>query len=137
MKNLHSFLTAFLLIVCTSLVAQTQWDIEGTLLNEYDLVTGVQIPWDIQWGPDDMLWSTTRPGEVLRIDPETGSYDEVLDISVFGGNGAEPGLLGMAFHPDWSNSQKVFLVYCSGTNWNNASERLSVFDWNGYQLVNE
>ena len=43
MKNLHSFLTAFLLIVCTSLVAQNQWDIEGTILNEYDLVTGIDV----------------------------------------------------------------------------------------------
>ncbi|MBM72447.1 MAG: glucose dehydrogenase [Crocinitomicaceae bacterium] len=137
MKNLHSFLTAFALFLCTSSVAQTQWDIEGTLLNEYDLVTGVQIPWDIQWGPDDMLWSTTRLGDVLHIDPETGSYTVVLDLNVFGGDGAEPGLLGMAFHPDWENNQKVFLVYCTGFNWNNASEKLSVFDWNGTNLVNE
>ncbi len=137
MKNLHSFLTAFLLIVCTSLIAQTQWDIEGTILNEYDLVTGLDVPWDIQWGPDDMIWSTTRPGNVYVIDPETGSYNEVLDINVFGGTGSESGLLGMAFHPDWENSPKVYLVYCSGTNWNNASEKLSVFDWNGSQLINE
>ncbi len=137
MKNLHSFLTVLLLIVSTSSFAQTQWDIDGTLLNEYDLVTGLQIPWDIQWGPDDMLWSTTRPGDVVRINPETGSYEVILELDVFGGNGSEPGLLGMAFHPDWENSQKVYLVYCSGSNWSNSNEKLSVFDWNGTELVNE
>jgi|TARA_B110000116_G_scaffold243584_1_gene233507 glucose/arabinose dehydrogenase len=137
MKNIPTLFAAILLFVSSSSQAQTQWDIEGTLLNEYDLVTGLQIPWEILWGPDDMLWATTRPGDVLRIDPETGSYTNVLNIDVFGGNGAEPGLLGMAMHPDWENTPKVFLVYCTGSSWSNASENLSVFDFDGENLVNE
>lgn len=135
MKNLLTLLTALLLFSTSSYVAQTEWDIEGTTLIETNLVTGVHIPWDIQWGPDDMLWATTRPGEVIRINPETGSYTTVVDVDPW--SGGEPGLLGMAFHPDWENSPKVYLVYTTGTNWNNASENLSVFDWDGSQLVNE
>ena len=135
MKNLLTLLTALFLVSTSSIVAQTEWDIEGTTLIETNLVTGVHIPWDIQWGPDDMLWATTRPGEVIRINPETGSYTTVVDVNPW--SGGEPGLLGMAFHPDWENSPKVYLVYTTGTNWNNASENLSVFDWDGSQLVNE
>ena len=135
MKNLLTLLTALLLFSTSSIVAQTEWDIEGTTLIETNLVTGVNIPWDIQWGPDDMLWATTRPGDVIRIDPETGSYTTVIDVNPW--SGGEPGLLGMAFHPDWENTPKVYLVYTTGTNWNNASENLSVFDWDGSQLVNE
>lgn len=135
MKNLLTLLTALLLFSTSSFVAQTEWDIEGTTLIETNLVTGVHIPWDIQWGPDDMLWATTRPGDVIRIDPETGSYTTVVDVDPW--SGGEPGLLGMAFHPDWENTPKVYLVYTTGTNWNNASENLSVFDWDGSQLVNE
>ena len=137
MKNMQAFFGAILLLLSFNSSAQTQWDIEGTLLNEYDLVTGVSIPWEILWGPDDMIWCTTRPGDVLRINPETGSYNTILELNVFGGNGAEPGLLGMVLHPDWDNTQKVYLVYCHGSNWSNAEERLSVFDWNGTSLVNE
>ena len=137
MKNISSLFAAILIFVSSTSLAQTQWDIEGTILNEYDLVTGLQIPWEILWGPDDMLWATTRPGDVLRIDPETGSYTNVLNIDVFGGNGAEPGLLGMAMHPDWDSTPKVFLVYCTGSSWNNASENLSVFDFDGENLINE
>lgn len=135
MKNHLTLLTALLLFSTSSIVAQTEWDIEGTTLIETNLVTGVNIPWDIQWGPDDMLWATTRPGDVIRIDPETGSYTTVVDVNPW--SGGEPGLLGMAFHPDWENTPKVYLVYTTGTNWNNASENLSVFDWDGSQLVNE
>ena len=121
----------------TNSIAQDTWDIEGTILTEYDLVTGLQVPWEILWGPDDMIWSTTRLGDVFRINPETGAYTNVLNLTVFGGNGSEPGLLGMAMHPDWENTPKVYLVYNWGTSWSNAAERLSVFDWDGSQLVNE
>jgi glucose/arabinose dehydrogenase len=137
MRNLQTFFGACLLLISSTTFSQTQWNVDGTLLNEYDLVTGLQIPWEILWGPDDMIWATTRPGDVVRINPETGSYTNVLSLSVFGGNGAEPGLLGMAMHPDWENNQKVFLVYCTGSSWSNASEKLSVFDWDGTSLVNE
>ena len=87
MKNLQTFFGALLLLLSFNSSAQTQWDIEGTLLNEYDLVTGVSIPWEILWGPDDMIWCTTRPGDVLRINPETGSYNTILELNVLGGNG--------------------------------------------------
>lgn len=137
MNKLLTLFASALIFLSADIQAQTQWDIDGTLLNEYDLVTGLQVPWEILWGPDDMIWATTRPGNVYRIDPETGSYTTVLDIDVFGGNGAEPGLLGMTMHPDWENNQKVYLVYCTGSSWSNASENLSVFDWNGTALVNE
>ncbi len=115
---------------------QTTWNLEQTVLTEYDLVSGVNIPWELLWGPDDMLWCTTRHGDVLHIDPITGAYETVLELDVFGGSG-EPGLLGMALHPEWNTTPKVFLAYTTGTGWSNAAENLSVFDWNGTSLVNE
>ena len=123
------------LLSASSLWGQT-WQVGNTTLTETDLVTGVSLPWELLWGPDDHLWCTTRPGEVLRIDPTTGSYTSVLELSVMNNGNGEPGLLGMAMHPDWANTPKVYLVYCTGSGWN-GEERLSVFDWNGTQLVNE
>ncbi len=138
MKTILPFLLSAASILATHgvLLAQTEWQIGETTLVEYDLVTGVQIPWEILWGPDDMLWCTTRYGDVLRIDPLSGTYDEVLSLNVFGGSG-EPGLLGMAMHPEWDTEPKVFLVYTAGSSWQNAEERLSVFEWNGSSLINE
>ncbi len=140
MKYLQTLFIAILTLglgfMSTNNIAQDTWDIEGTILTEYDLVTGLQVPWEILWGPDDMIWSTTRPGDVFRIDPETGAYTNVLQLTVTGNGGSEPGLLGMAMHPDWEITPKVFLVYNTGTN-SNITERLSVFDWNGSQLVDE
>ena len=132
----HAALVALLVSLVGAARAQTTWQIGETTLVEYDLVSGVQIPWELTWGPDDMLWCTTRYGDVLHIDPVSGSYETVLTLNVFGGSG-EPGLLGMALHPEWETTPQVFLAYCYGSSWTNAVERLSVFDWNGTALVNE
>jgi hypothetical protein len=39
-------------------------------------------------------------------------------------------------HPDWENSPLVYIVYCTGSG-GNGIEHLSVFEWNGTELVNE
>ncbi|MEY3398976.1 MAG: hypothetical protein RL220_1570, partial [Bacteroidota bacterium] len=86
--------------------SQPTWTVGNTTLTEYDLVTGLDIPWEILWGPDDHIWATERVGRVIRIEPSTGNYTVVLDLTsvVFEQGESEPGLLGMAMHPDWSNT---------------------------------
>ena len=129
-------LLIFFLLCPLAILAQPTWQLDETTLLEYDLVTGVNVPWDLVWGPDDMLWCTTRHGEVLHIDPSTGAYQTVLELDVYGGFG-EPGLLGMAMHPDWDNNPSVFLVYTAPSQGNGAVEHLSAFQWDGESLLNE
>jgi len=122
------------LVPVTSL-AQDSFTIGNTTLFATDLVTDSEIPWEIIWGGDDMLWCSERKGRVIRIDPSSGDYTTVLDLNVtFNGSG-EPGLLGMVQHPDFPEDPRVWLVYCDGQN--SVSEHLSVFEWNGTELVNE
>lgn len=135
MKLKFAFLGVFALVASTAMTQPT-WEIGTTTLTEYDLVTGMQLPWEILWGPDDHLWMTSRKGEVLRINPATGDYTTVLEKNVMNGGNGEPGMLGMAMHPDWENTPQVFVVYCAGTSWN-GEEYLSVFDWDGTALINE
>jgi aldose sugar dehydrogenase len=120
-----------------TMLAQT-WTIGNTTLTESDVVTGLDVPWEILWGPDDFIWATTRSGEVLHIEPSTGNYTSILDLTdaVPDGGSSEPGLLGMVLHPDWANTPKVFVVYNYMTG-NNIRERLASYDWNGTSLVNE
>ena len=133
-KKLNFVLIA--LVVSLAALAQPTWEVGNTTLTEYDLVTGVQIPWEILWGPDGHLWMTSRKGEVLRIDPASGNYTVVLEKTVMNGGNGEPGMLGMAMHPDWDNTPLVYIVYCTG-NGGNGIEHLSSFEWNGSELVNE
>jgi glucose/arabinose dehydrogenase len=135
MRTLRTLLLAAL-IGTSSLQAQTTWTLDSTVLVQTDVVTGITRPWEILWGPDDYIWATCRNGDVLHIDPVTGNYTTILELTVSNNGSGEPGLLGMALHPDFSNTPKVFLVY-NYSQGNSVKERLSSFDWNGTALTNE
>lgn len=134
-----SFLIPLSFLVLSSSCARSQdtWQVGNTTLTERDLATGIVVPWEILWGPDDHIWVTERRGKILRIEPESGNIQTVLDHTgpVTDGNG-EPGMLGMALHPDFENTPLVYVVYNYGSGWD-ISERLSTFEWNGTNLVNE
>jgi aldose sugar dehydrogenase len=117
--------------------AQT-WTVGSTTLTESDVVTGLDVPWEILWGPDDFIWATTRSGAVIHIEPSTGNYTTILDLTnvVPDEGSSEPGLLGMVLHPDFANSPLVYLVYNYMVG-NSIKERLVSYDWNGTALVNE
>jgi glucose/arabinose dehydrogenase len=135
MRTLRTLIAASLLSA-SAVQAQTTWTLDSTVLVQTDVVTGITRPWEILWGPDDYIWSTCRNGDVLHIDPVTGNYTTILELTVSNNGSGEPGLLGMALHPDFTNTPKVFLVY-NYSQGNSVKERLSSFDWNGTSLTNE
>lgn len=137
MNQLRNLTLAAMLMLGFAAKAQT-WQVGNTTLTESNLATGINLPWEILWGPDDYIWCTTRPGKLLRIDPNTGNYTTVLDkSSLMPYSGAsEPGMLGMAIHPDFANTPTVYVVY-NFFQGQNIRERLSAFTWDGTNLVNE
>src|SRR5215467_11856445 len=45
------------------------------------IVSGLEGPWEVTWGPDNMLWVTERTGKrVTRIDPATGEQTVAVTI---------------------------------------------------------
>jgi glucose/arabinose dehydrogenase len=135
MRTLKTLLAASMLSAST-LQAQTTWTLDSTVLVQTDVVTGITRPWEILWGPDDYIWASCRNGDVLHIDPVTGNYTTILELTVSNNGSGEPGLLGMALHPDFANTPKVYAVY-NYSQGNSVKERLSSFDWNGTTLSNE
>ena len=69
------------------------------------IVNGLNFPWQLLWGPDNMLWVTERPGRISRVDPNTGSVSPLATIDEVFPNG-EGGLLGMVF-----NSGSLYIAY--------------------------
>ena len=130
MIHILSMLTTF------SAWSQTTITIGNTTLTERAVAIGLEVPWEILWGPDDHIWATERRGRVLRINPENGNFVTVLDIESKVLSGGEPGLLGMALHPDFQNEPKVYLVYNYEEGFS-IKERLVRFDWDGEALTNE
>jgi glucose/arabinose dehydrogenase len=135
MKNI--LLLAFLTIGFIN--AQIQ--VGSTILQEREVVNGLDVPWEIKWGPDsngdeDFLWVTERSGIISRINVETGEKHVILDIQNNVTTEAESGLLGMEFHPDFANNSIVFIVYTYYQGWD-IKERLSAFTYNSNQDILE
>jgi glucose/arabinose dehydrogenase len=63
--------------------------------------------WVGQAPGDDALWVTEQPGRVIRLDGDhrTVALDFSDDVTL----GAEQGLLGIAFHPDFATDRRVYL----------------------------
>lgn len=70
----------------------------------------LSFPWEIIWGPDDHIWMTERGGRISRIEPKSGTVQELLTVSEVQANG-EGGLLGMALHPSFSQQPYVYIVF--------------------------
>jgi len=81
-----------------------------TRIDTLTVASNLNTPWEILWGPDDHIWFTERFGRISRLNPLSGEITEVAIIEEVHEQG-EGGLLGMALHPDFSNTPHVFLVY--------------------------
>jgi aldose sugar dehydrogenase len=88
---------------------------------------------EILWGPDNFIWATERRGRVLRINPTTGNVQTILNIQTLVESGGEPGLLGMALHPDFINTPLVYLVYNYPLG-GDVAEKVVSYRWNGTAL---
>lgn len=62
---------------------------------------GLESPWEMVWGPDDLLWVTERTGKrIVRVDPENGSPSVAVEIPDAYQAVGQDGVLGMALHPE-------------------------------------
>ncbi|MCU0326784.1 MAG: PQQ-dependent sugar dehydrogenase [Spirosomaceae bacterium] len=75
-----------------------------------EVKTGLTMPWEILWGPDDYIWMTEKGGTISRLNPADGTKNIILTISEVLNYG-EGGLLGMVLHPDFANNPYVYIVY--------------------------
>ncbi|MEQ1676186.1 MAG: PQQ-dependent sugar dehydrogenase [Chitinophagaceae bacterium] len=97
------------------------------------IVTGLNFPWEITWGPDNFIWMTERGGKISRVNPATGAVTPVHTITEVVANG-EGGLLGMVLHPNFATTPHVFAAY----NYNSGGykEKIVRFTYNGTTLTN-
>jgi PQQ-dependent dehydrogenase (s-GDH family) len=80
------------------------------------LVSGLEGPWELTWGPDNMLWVTERTGKrITRIDPASGQRSVAIAIAEVSAPGSQDGLLGMALHPELLQETGNNYVYAAYT----------------------
>jgi glucose/arabinose dehydrogenase len=98
------------------------------------IVSNLNFPWEILWGPDNFIWMTERGGRVSRVNPATGVVTPLLTIPDVVSNG-EGGLLGMVLHPNFLIIPQVFVVY-DYNNGANYREKVVRYTYNGTTLTN-
>lgn len=81
---------------------------EATVLTE-DLAA----PWEMIWGPDNMLWVTEREGsKVVRINPANGEKKVAATIEGVFADMQHNGLLGLAFAPGMTAKKgQIYLTH--------------------------
>jgi len=96
------------------------------------VVTGLDTPWDLAWGPDEQIWVTERGGRVSRVNPASGQRSTAGQIPNVAESG-ESGLMGIAFYPDFAAQPYVYLThsYLQGGSLRN---RLVRVRWDGQTL---
>lgn len=96
----------------------------ATPLRVETLVSGLDTPWDLAWGPDGAIWVTERPGTISRVDAATGAITRVGHVDVV--EVSESGLMGIAFHPDFASQPYVYVThsYRSGRDIRNRLVRM-------------
>lgn len=126
--------------ILSAFYSQSQQTVQvgNTELNVREVTTGLDVPWEMKWGPDNFLWITEREGIVSRVNVATGQKNVILNIENVVWSSGESGLLGMEIHPDFNNgSPYVFLAYTYQDN--GEKERISAFEYDETNdtLINE
>ena len=107
----------------------TGGDINALQIRLDEIASGIPFPVFATSIPgDDRIFVLERQGRVVVID-ETGlRTDPFVDLTDrVGSGGIENGLLGMAFHPDYSSNGRLFLYYTD----TDLDSRLSEFSTTG------
>ena len=91
-------------------------DLPDVELKSKIVVSGLNLPWEMVYGPDNFIWFTEKSGKISRLNPATGQIVPLLSIADVRTNG-EGGLLGMTLHPDFSSNPYVYVVYGYGSTY--------------------
>ncbi len=111
-------------LVCASLLvaatpdapAQTSFTVGANTVNVVEIATGLEVPWDMNLGPDGWIWFTQANGQVYRLHPDEGTLELVHTVADVVVSGFTAGLHSMAFHPDFATEPYVYLHYMISTD---------------------
>jgi len=80
------------------------------------IASGLANPWEVAWGPDNMLWVTERTGKrIVRVDPASGAIKVAATLNDAASPGGQDGVLGMALHPGLLKGKGADYVYVAYT----------------------
>lgn len=115
-------------------LTKVKYQEDSISIDETIVATGLDVPWEITWGPDNWIWFTEQKGLVRKVNPLTGETKIVLSIPDVHMQRAV-GLLGLAIHPDVKRFPYVFFDY-SYRDGPSLFLKLVRYDYDGGTLTN-
>ena len=106
---------------------------ESTLKSKV-LASNLSYPWEILWGPDNMIWMTERNGRISKVNPTTGQVTPLITVADVRSRG-EGGMLGMVLHPQFQANPYVFVAYNYENSSSGYTEKVVRFTYNGQTLT--
>src|SRR6476646_9766548 len=62
------------------LPTQKELVLDSSVLAVTTVASGLDVPWEISWGPGNNIWFTEQRGTVTRLDPVTGMRKVLLTL---------------------------------------------------------
>jgi glucose/arabinose dehydrogenase len=90
-------------------------------LHVSDAVSGLSIPWDVQWAPDHTMLFTEREGDVEAV---VNGQRRILGHPADVVAASETGMLGLAVDPQFSSNRYVYTCFASTLGGPNDDVRL-------------
>jgi len=124
MKKLLYTTVAVLLFIGACKKDRSKEDLTPVDLKNKILVANLTLPWELIYGPDNLIWFTEKSGKISRLNPTSGQVTAlhiITDVRIQG----EGGLLGMALHPNFNADPFVYVFYGYGNPYKNKLVRFS------------
>lgn len=102
---------ALLLIILLAISANAPLFAQQVALKTRIVTSELRVPWELVWGPDNMIWLTELNGGISRVNPTTGEKIVVLATLPDRFQLYESGLLGMVLHPQFAEMPFVYIAY--------------------------
>ena len=101
---MKKILAVSLCLLSFQLFSQSNITVGSTTVEVDTIYTGLDIPWEIIYGPDGFIWTTERKGIISRIDPVAHTKTLFLSFT----KTLNQGYLEWRFTPILLQHQKYF-----------------------------
>jgi glucose/arabinose dehydrogenase/mono/diheme cytochrome c family protein len=91
-------------------IIEKKFLVDSTEIGLSTIISNLEVPWEIAWGPDNWIWFTEQKGQISKVNPATGERKILLKIADVW-HERTAGLLGMALHPNMKKFPYVVVDY--------------------------
>lgn len=120
-RKLFTIIIATLMVLIVAFGSFVWWNFgakraRGSLPTITTVVANLEVPWALDFLPDDSIIFTERPGRIRIFDAEKGLLPAAVLTIPEANHRGEGGLLGIALHPEFDTNGLIYAYYTYENN---------------------